>query len=282
MSAAHGGEAGGAELIRRPHPSLRTFVGDYVGYDIAGARPGTHLGLPSGALTFIVSIDAPLRQFDAATNSTEAFDVLLAGLHLRSTLIRHDGTMSGIQINFSPLAPRVFFDLPAGELAHRTYDLAVISAPIAAELHERVNTARTWAARFTAIDEVLTRVVHEGVPPRREVLESWRHIARSRGSLPVASVADRVGWSRRHLHAQFRAEFGIGPKDAGRILRFDRARRMIAAGTEPLAGIAARCGYADQSHLNREFRALTGVAPRTWLRDDDIVRKHAPEELLTV
>src|SRR5699024_6461312 len=69
------------ELIRRPHPRLRPFVGDYVGYDIFGLAAGTHLGLPSGALTFIVSIDAPLTQVEAGTGSAASFDVLLAGLH---------------------------------------------------------------------------------------------------------------------------------------------------------------------------------------------------------
>ncbi|MGO3152838.1 MAG: hypothetical protein ACTIJJ_09500 [Galactobacter sp.] len=42
-------------LVRSPHPRRRPFVGDYVGYDVSGARAGTHLGLPSGNLTFIVA-----------------------------------------------------------------------------------------------------------------------------------------------------------------------------------------------------------------------------------
>ena len=78
--------------------------------------------------------------------------------------------MAGIQINFTPFAPRILFDTPAVELAHRTHDLAEISRPIAAELHERVNEATTWSARFDAIDEVLVRAVHEGTRPRPEVV----------------------------------------------------------------------------------------------------------------
>lgn len=260
------------DLTRRPHPRLRPFLGDYVGYDISGVPAGTHLGLPSGSLTFIVAIDEPLRQYDRDADSTDAFDVLLAGLHLRPTLIKHSGAMTGIQINFSPLAPRAFFGLPAVELAHRTYDLAELARPIAAELHERVNEAASWAARFDAIDQVLIGALHEGARPRGAVVESWIRIARSHGGLPVSLVADDIGWSRRHLTAQFQAEFGIKPKEAARVLRFDRARRMISAGDTSMADIAATCGYSDQSHLNRDFRALTGTSPRGWLRADDVVR----------
>ncbi|SMX99503.1 Helix-turn-helix domain-containing protein [Brevibacterium aurantiacum] len=261
------------DLQRRPHPRLRPYVGDYVAYDIAGVPAGTHLGLPSGTLTFIVSIDEPLHQYDAATSRTESFDVLLAGLHLSPTLIRHNGTMAGVQINFTPFAPRILFDTPAVELAHRTHDLAEISRPIAAELHERVNEATTWSARFDAIDEVLVRAVHEGTRPRPEVVDSWRQIARSHGGLPVSLIADRIGWSRRHLNGVFRAEFGIGPKEAARVIRFDRARRMISTQTRTLADIAATCGYADQSHLNRDFRLLTGTSPTLWLSEDPVVRQ---------
>lgn len=149
------------ELIRRPHPRLRPFVGDYAGYDISGVRAGTHLGLPSGTLTFIVSIDEPLCQVEAVTGSCEHFDVLLAGLHLRSTLIAHPGAMSGIQINFSPSAPRAFFGIPAAEFAHHSVDVARISRPLAAELHERVNLETEWSARFAAIDDVLMRTLDD-------------------------------------------------------------------------------------------------------------------------
>lgn len=267
------------DLVRAPHPHLRPFVGDYVGYDIAGVPAGTHLGLPSGMLTFIVSIDRPLCQLDEASGSTEAYDVLLAGLHLRRTLIRHDGEMSGIQINFTPMAPRAIFGIPAGEFAHRTYDLAEISGPLAAEIHDRVNAAATWADRFDAIDEVFLSILDGDRAPRAEVVASWRQIARSHGGLPVSLVAANIGWSRRHLNTQFTAEFGISPKEAGRALRFDRARRMITLGHADLADIAVACGFADQSHLNRDFRAMAGISPRQWLDEDDVVRISMDERL---
>lgn len=268
------------DLIRSPHPRLRRFVGDYAGYDISGVPAGTHLGLPSGTLTFIVAIDQPLQQHFPESGTVESFDVLLAGLHLWPTLIAHNGAMAGIQINFTPFAPRAFFTTPAVEFAHHSVELRDIAGTIAAELHERVNAAPTWSKRFDAIDDVLLRAIHEddGPRPRPEVVESWRRIARSHGGLPVSLVADEVGWSRRHLNAQFRSEFGIGPKEATRVIRFDRARRYISAGKSTLAEVAVVCGYTDQSHLNRDFRLLTGTSPTAWLDTDPIVRRSGSED----
>lgn len=282
------------DRIRAPHPRLRPYLGDYVGYDISGVPAGTHLGLPSGALTFIVTIGEPLRQVDAGR-----FDVLLAGLHLRPTRIRHNGTMAGIQINVSPFASRALFALTAAELTHRTVGLGAVSRPLAAELHDRVNAAATWAERFAAIDAVLLRVLSDDASPRPEVGRAWAQIVRSRGRVPVGTLAEEVGWSRRHLSARFRAELGIGPKEAARVIRFDRARRMIAGnagstgrdesagradgagnGASPtLAEVAAACGYADQSHLDRDFAAFAGTSPTAWLRSDPVAARGSSAEL---
>ena len=54
--------------------------------------------------------------------------------------------------------------------------------------------------------------------------------------------------------------FGYGPKTLQRILRFQRAVRLIGGG-RPLGEVAATCGFADQAHLTREVRALSGRPP---------------------
>lgn len=57
------------------------------------------------------------------------------------------------------------------------------------------------------------------------------------------------------------------------MVRFDRARRLlqrrVAAGRPAdLAALAAACGYCDQAHLAREFRALAGVPPSRWIDEE--------------
>ena len=69
------------------------------------------------------------------------------------------------------------------------------------------------------------------------------------------------------------AATGLGPKAAGRVIRFDRAKqalqRRACAGAElRLAELAASCGYFDQAHLDREFGLLAGCSPTSWLAEE--------------
>ncbi len=48
--------------------------------------------------------------------------------------------------------------------------------------------------------------------------------------------------------------------------RVDRARDLMTNSRLPLADIAARCGFADQSALNRSFKRIHGLAPGIWRR----------------
>lgn len=77
---------------------------------------------------------------------------------------------------------------------------------------------------------------------------------------PVAVIADRVGLSPRQLHRRCVALFGYGPRHLRRVLRLGRAVDGVRTGAG-LAAVAASSGFADQAHLCREIKDLTGVTP---------------------
>jgi len=84
--------------------------------------------------------------------------------------------------------------------------------------------------------------------------------------VPVANLAAELGWSRRHLGERIRADLGLPPKIVGRILRFDRVKRLLERDDgHRLAEIALDCGYYDQAHLNRDFRAFADATPSEFL-----------------
>ncbi len=202
------------------------------------------------------------------------FGTLLGGLHASPALIGHDGAQSGIQVALKPLGARALLGLPAGELAWVDVPASAVLGADSARIHDRVRAAGGWPERFRVLDEAFGAL--RGRPDTvaaPEVRWAWELLLRTGGTVPVSELAAETGWSGRHLASRFRAEIGLGPKAAARVIRFDRARRKLlgSAGAGPrtgLADLAVACGYFDQAHLAREFRALAGCPPSQWLAEE--------------
>jgi AraC-like DNA-binding protein len=262
-------------VARRPAAGLRSFVAGYTGYRQTGLDPAMHRGLPSPYLTLIFTLDEPLVIMEHPDPGQPAgsYDTLIGGLHTSPALITHQGRQSGIQVALSPLGARALLGVPAGELAYIDLEGADVLGASAAEIQQRLLGCPTWPQRFAVLDDLLlARVGTAGgrTETSAEVEHAWRLLLRSGGRASVQRLATETGWSDRHLRTQFRAEIGLAPKAAARVVRFDRARRLLlgrarAGGQPRLAELAACSGYYDQAHLDRDFGALAGCAPTAWL-----------------
>ncbi|HSK91540.1 MAG TPA: helix-turn-helix domain-containing protein [Euzebyales bacterium] len=262
------GEQVAQHVIGVPAPALRPFVSRYTGYRYEGFDPGVHVGLPSRDLTFAVSLGDPievgeLRGPDGARNR---FPALASGLHAVPVAVHHDGNQHGLQLALTPLGCRALFGMPAAEMASLTVPLDSLLGALAVELVDRVRSAAVWSQRFAVLDRVLLRAFTEPVAPAPEITLAWERLTRTGGGVGVARLADEVGWSRRHLSERFRREYGLPPKTMARIVRFERARRMVTAtGGASLGTIAATAGYADQAHMTREWHDFAGGSPLAWM-----------------
>jgi AraC-like DNA-binding protein len=261
------------QAVTQPAAMLRPFVVDYVGYRMQGYEPGIHAGLPSRFLTLIVSLDAPvdLVSLPDPGQRPEQFGAFVGGLHAAPAMIRHDGNQHGVQLKVTPLGARALFGLPAAEVASTVVHLADVLGPLAGELADRLRAGTTWRECFAALDDVLTRALREPPAPRPELSFTWNRLAATGGAVDIRSVAREVEWSRRHLSERFRTEYGLPPKVMARVMRFERARRLLVSKTRPsLAEVAAGCGYADQAHLTRDWRSLAGQSPAAWLASEQL------------
>ncbi|HEY1918829.1 MAG TPA: helix-turn-helix domain-containing protein [Streptosporangiaceae bacterium] len=273
-----------------PAPALRPFVAPYAGYRQVGVPPARHRGLPSPYLTLIITLDEPMQMAEHTDRRRPPgeYVTLIGGLHTIPAIISHDGRQSGVQLALKPLGARALLGLPACELTGVDTDAADVLGPLAVEMQERARAAATWPERFAVLDELLLRQLRDrqlrdgrlgngqlrdGRAGSPEVTQAWRALLASGGTAAVPELAREAGWSPRRLHTRFRAEVGLAPKEAARVVRFDRARRLLqrrvqAAGQPELAALAAACGYYDQAHLAREFRALAGCPPSRWVAEE--------------
>ncbi|MET9542118.1 AraC family transcriptional regulator [Streptomyces sp. NPDC006553] len=196
-----------------------------------------------------------------------AHTAVVSGLHTRARVLGHQGDLHGVELTLAPWAAYRLFGSPLGELADILTDPADVLGRRARDLTAALEAAPGWAERFTVLDETLLRWAAEVAPSREPspaVLDAWQLLTRTSGTVPVRELAARSGWSLRHLENRFREQIGLTPKRLARILRLNHAIRQLAAGGRA-ADVAAGCGFYDQSHLSREFTALTGMPPGRFL-----------------
>lgn len=254
-----------------PAPPLRPFVERYAGYRLADFPPGIHRGLPSRHLTLIASI-GPAIDVVGQTDprqSPAVYRCVVGGLQATTALIAHDGNQEGVTVELTPLGCRAVLGAPTGALWDLSLELDDVAGPVGTELWERLQGTVTWDERFAVCDDVLLRLLEpKTVTPELDVC--WRTVVATGGQVTVGELADETGWSRQHLTRRFRTEFGLSPKLAARIVRFDRARHVLQQARPgfSIADVAATCGYFDHAHLDRDFADLAGCTPTELLTDD--------------
>lgn len=244
--------------------ALAPYVASVVAYDNDLGAPGVHIGMPSTSLTFVLALDEPLDVAWANRPETRCRTWShVSGLHAGPAEIRHDGHQRGVQLGLSTAGARALLGVPASALAGELVELGDVD-PALRDLPEQL--AETPPDDQVALVEraLLTALARHGAPePRAEV---GRSLARLTRGARVQDVADEVGYSRRHLASLVRAECGLSPKEFQRVARFQRSHELVRAGGRSLADVSAESGFADQSHLTREWLALAGCSPTEWKR----------------
>jgi AraC-like DNA-binding protein len=97
--------------------------------------------------------------------------------------------------------------------------------------------------------------------PNRAIARAREHLdAHFAEEVDLAQLAAVAGLSRTHLIRRFQREIGLTPHAYLLDRRFREASRRLGHG-EPPGDVAVACGFFDQSHLNRVFKARMGVTP---------------------
>jgi AraC-like DNA-binding protein len=247
------------ELAKRPpHPALASHIRSVAGWFEDGA-PVSRRELPGGRVVLVISF-GPQMDIDG-----RRFGSFVAGVHDAPTLTEHDGLGHGVEVYFTPLGARRFLGMPMRELTGRVVELEDLLGPKAHELAERLHEERGWPAWLALLERVVAGRVVEAEPPPVGLEWAWRRLLDTDGAVAIGALAQELGWSRRHLSAQFREHVGVPPKTLARLLRFERAAKLLRGPDAPdLGRLALDCGYYDQAHFNRDFRAFAGATPTEY------------------
>ena len=246
-----------SELLYRelaPAPDLATWVQCHWEFSARrGAAPRPHHVLPDGC----VSIVCGLRQDGIwlglmGPRTGPLRTVAEPGQVVRGVRFRPEGAGALLGIE-----PRRFRDR---------------HVPLGSVMPELEDSLRTRIGHSGEVDVVtaFTAALRELLPQARAV-DPQMHAAvealtLTDGAMSIAELARRVCLSERQLQRRFGAAVGLTPKQFARIRRLrSTVGDALASENAGWSRLAAQLGFADQAHMIREFSALTGQSPESFL-----------------
>lgn len=229
--------------FHKPDAALSPFISHY--WLSHNQTAASHAILPDGCIDVVFEIGATTacRAYGAATRQGEC--QVASGFHY-------------LGIGIRPGQARHFLQLPAHCLTDGYLPITGMADLTAEALADDIASGHVFHRMDKAFCNWLAR------RPMHLDPVDWavRNIDYCNGNARIDSLAIHVGLSQRQLERRFRDAVGLSPKTYAGIQRWRHARALLQARPKlPLVAIAADAGYADQSHMNRDFRRLSGQTP---------------------
>ncbi|WP_276373923.1 AraC family transcriptional regulator [Chryseolinea sp. H1M3-3] len=265
---------------------MYTFVHNNITYTVQAPVYPANLIVDHYVIIKGQGLSIPDRLFP--NNRTEIFFNLgdkVTGINAidASTSILDDSTVSGVRSTFfDVMAPQNYFmvglrfslfgfgqlfQIPATNFTNKHFSTQEVWGREISFLHERLYEA-------SQNNEQLINVLNEwilGCLAKRSMTEinQWNKLEKifCTTSLPVTELLNRyVGYTHKHAIQLIKNNAGLAPKQIQQVNRFNRATSIISSSSFQSWGqVAYEAGYADQSHLIREFRHFSGYTPEGYL-----------------
>jgi AraC-like DNA-binding protein len=200
-------------------------------------------------------------------------------LHVLHPDERHDGgpgTDAGFGYRILYVAPQLVRDALAGRalpfVAEPVQELTPVVRPLAsllADIDEPISELGCVEIAATVADGLVSL---SGGPDRGRASLDLRamelvreHLAAHACEQTAAATLERIaGTDRFTIARHFRRAFGTSPDRYRTLRRLALVRAAVEQG-QPLARAAAETGFADQSHMTRQFKKAYGLTPGRWL-----------------
>ena len=223
-----------------------------------------HRVLPDGCTDII---------FDLCVDSPNA---VVIGPMIRPRTVISD-TKPALGVRFFPGAALTFLDFSLASLQERVVPLSEFHAADSDRLLNQLLATDGLARQIAIVEDWLLARLRRPPLIDPHIMRAIKWTYAERGRLQVSELAKAVGLCERQLNRKFPVWTGYTPKQFVRVMRFQHAlESMTHTPAIRDADVAAMHGYADQSHMIREFCELGGGSPRTFQRSPWITREKCP------
>jgi AraC-like DNA-binding protein len=186
----------------------------------------------------------------------------IAGINLKSVFVPVNPGDRIWGMRILPEACSAFFGIDPLTIKKSDFEPETPGKRFSPELKNKLSECKTFAEAIGVYEKYAKNfgVKNEEIDER--LAKATRIFIETEGLAKISETAKEIGLSERQFERNYRKASGLTPKQFARICRFRAtAIDMVTNSSQNWAHRAAEKGFADQSHLNREFSNLTGNSP---------------------
>ncbi len=241
--------------------------------------------VPNGRMTLVIELDGrPRYVFD--NTSGEVLQVCrhawLSGVHERHITIGETRPVNKLMaVQFAPGASVPFTRRPASEFRNAVVNGELVFGPSVLELREMLVGLDSPSRQLDVLESWLVNQVDPTLAAPAQLVRAIERLVESPSETRIAELAaEQADLSSKHFIELFRRHVGTTPKVFQRILRFFQIFDALQRSEKvSWVDLSTDLGFADQSHLHREFQLFSGYRPGDFRNQDhDRVNFFADDE----
>ena len=151
------------------------------------------------------------------------------------------------------------------ELADKRISLKEVDQVLTHSLCCAFESANHIKELFSKCDKILFHYM-ENCVVSEALLVATKAVSDKRGQILVAELAKKVGYSERQLNRLFLMQIGMNVKSYTRLVRFNDVLKQMQKSPCFFAALSQQAGYFDQAHLDKDFKAISGVTPQDYMK----------------
>lgn len=248
--------------IIQPSPLLAPYIKNYWLLKTACDSPAVARTVPTGMMSLIFHRGQRLLSVRTNEFHPRAF---LSGQEKTFADLEYTGTINMISVTFRPIGVRAFFNLPVNKMNNLRVTAEDLEDKELAELERSLINTEDDQHCILLIEQFLLKRLCRLAEHNLKRIEATIRLIDS-GQTDVASLAGTACLSTKQFQRVFSEYVGSNPKEFSLTIRFQRALHLLETGSHvSLTALAYQCGYFDQSHIIKEFRAFSGYTPTEYL-----------------
>ena len=246
-----------------PTPILAPYIRHYWTLEIDGASQASERVIPTGCMSLVFHRGSRMMSLTDDGLQPQAF---ICGQSTGFTDIVSTGRVSMVVVVFEPYGAKPFFRMPMNELREQSVSVHDMEDKTLTELEDKLLHTTDDRAAIDQIEQFLIKRMYTTKEYNYKRLLPVIETINRKNEINITTLSEISCLSYKQFNRIFSEYVGTNPKEFFRIVRFQRALYVLQNNPRlNMTSVAFECGYYDQPHLIKEFKAISGYTPTEFI-----------------